>query len=82
MANTLKTLSDGDITREALRIFKNSNAVIGSVNRQYDDRFAKTGAKNGGRGLPSGFSRLGTRIFCGVPTNIGLGSLKCSGAKP
>lgn len=48
MANTLKTLTDGDITREALRILKNSNAVLKSVNRQYDDRFAKTGAKNGG----------------------------------
>lgn len=48
MANTIKTLSDGDITREALRIFKNSNSVLKTVNRQYDDRFAKTGAKNGG----------------------------------
>lgn len=48
MPNTLKTLSDGDITREALRIFKNANSVIKTVNRQYDDRFAKTGAKNGG----------------------------------
>jgi hypothetical protein len=33
------------------------------------------GAKNGGRGLPKGFSRLGTRVSCGVPTNIGLGFL-------
>lgn len=48
MANTLKTLADGDITREALRVFKNSNAIIKAVNRQYDDRFGKTGAKNGG----------------------------------
>lgn len=48
MANTLKDLSGGDITREALRIFKNTNSVIKAVNRQYDDRFAKTGAKNGG----------------------------------
>lgn len=48
MANTLRTLSDGDITREALRIFKNSNALIRNVNRQYDDRFARAGAKNGG----------------------------------
>lgn len=46
--NTLKTLSDGDITREALRILKNSNGIIRAVNRQYDDRFATTGAKNGG----------------------------------
>lgn len=46
--NTLKTLSDGDITREALRILKNANTTIKAVNRQYDDRFAKEGAKNGG----------------------------------
>lgn len=48
MANTLKTLSDGDITREALRIFKNANSTLNAVNRQYDDRFGQTGAKNAG----------------------------------
>lgn len=48
MANTIKTLTAGDITREALRIFKNRNGIIKAVNRQYDDRFATTGAKNGG----------------------------------
>lgn len=48
MANTIKTLSAGDITREALRIFKNQNSIISAVNRQYDDRFGATGAKNGG----------------------------------
>lgn len=48
MANAIKTLSDGDITREALRIFKNANSTLKYVNRQYDDRFAKNGAKNGG----------------------------------
>ena len=48
MANTLKTLSDGDITREALRILKNQNSILKAVNRQYDDRFAREGAKNGG----------------------------------
>jgi hypothetical protein len=46
--NTFKTLTDGDITREALRILKNANGVIRKVDRQYDDRFAKDGAKNGG----------------------------------
>ena len=46
--NTFKTLNDGDITREALRILKNANGVIKKVNRQYDDRFGATGAKNGG----------------------------------
>ena len=48
MVNTIRTLSDGDITREALRILKNSNNTLKSVNRQYDDRFAVQGAKNGG----------------------------------
>ncbi len=48
MANTLKTLADGDITREALRIFKNANATLRAINRQYDDRFARDGAKNAG----------------------------------
>lgn len=48
MTNTIKTLSAGDITREALRIFKNQNSIISAVNRQYDDRFGATGAKNGG----------------------------------
>lgn len=46
--NAFKTLNDGDITREALRILKNSNTVLRKVNRQYDDKFAATGAKNGG----------------------------------
>lgn len=46
--NTFKTLTDGDITREALRILKNANGTLRKVNRQYDDRFAQTGAKNGG----------------------------------
>ncbi len=46
--NTFKTLNDGDITREALRILKNSNGVLKKVNRQYDPSFGATGAKNGG----------------------------------
>ena len=46
--NTFKTLNDGDITREALRILKNANGMLRKVNRQYDDRFGATGAKNGG----------------------------------
>lgn len=49
MANTIKTLTDGDITREALRILKNANSTLQAVNRQYDDRFGVTGAKNGGQ---------------------------------
>jgi hypothetical protein len=35
------------ITREALRVLHGKLSFIGSVNRQYDDQFAKTGAKIG-----------------------------------
>lgn len=45
MANTLLTASM--ITREAIRLFTNTNAFIQSINRQYDDQFARTGAKIG-----------------------------------
>lgn len=48
MANTFKTLSDGDIVRRALAIFHNKLKFIKTINRQYDNRFAQTGAKNGG----------------------------------
>jgi hypothetical protein len=62
--NTLKTLTDGDITREALRILKNANGTIRKVNRQYDDRFGATGAKNGGTlqiRLPNRYSVTASR---------------------
>lgn len=45
MANSLLTINM--ITREAVRLFKNSNAFIMSIDRQYDDQYAKTGAKIG-----------------------------------
>lgn len=45
MANSLLTI--GGITREALRIFKNTNLFIRNIDTQYDDSFAKTGAKIG-----------------------------------
>ncbi len=45
MANTLLTI--GGITREAIRLFMNSNAFIGNIEKQYDSQFAKTGAKIG-----------------------------------
>lgn len=48
MSHTLKTLSAGDITRAALPILHNEMPFIKSISKQYDDRFAKTGAKNGG----------------------------------
>lgn len=45
MANTLLTTSK--ITREALRLFLNSNAFLKNIDRQYDDQFAVAGAKIG-----------------------------------
>ncbi|WP_298966151.1 P22 phage major capsid protein family protein [uncultured Roseibium sp.] len=45
MANTL--LTSTAVTREALRILHQKLNFVGNVNRQYDDRFAKTGAKIG-----------------------------------
>lgn len=48
MANTFKTLSDGDIVRKALASFHNKLKFIKTINRQYDPRFAQVGAKNGG----------------------------------
>ena len=45
MANTLLTINL--ITREAVRLWKNANAFVQHVDMQYDDSFAKTGAKIG-----------------------------------
>lgn len=40
-------LTNSVITRESLRLFRNTNAFIQHVDRQYDDSFAQTGAKIG-----------------------------------
>lgn len=48
MGNTIKTLGDGDITRESLAILHNNLIFTKRINKQYDDRFATSGAKNGG----------------------------------
>lgn len=45
MANTLLTIDM--ITRESVRLWKNSNAFIQNVDMQYDNSFAVTGAKIG-----------------------------------
>lgn len=45
MANSLLTINM--ITREAVRLWKNSNEFIQHIDQQYDDSFAKTGAKIG-----------------------------------
>jgi hypothetical protein len=45
MANTLLTISM--ITREAIRLFRNTNSFIQAIDQQYDDQFAIAGAKIG-----------------------------------
>ena len=45
MANSI--LTPTAITREALRVLHGKLSFIGAVNRQYDNRFAQTGAKIG-----------------------------------
>ncbi len=45
MANTL--LTPTAVTREALRILHQKLNFVGSIERQYDDSFAKSGAKIG-----------------------------------
>lgn len=45
MANNLLTVSW--ITREALRIFRNSNWFLRTVNREFDDEFGRAGRKIG-----------------------------------
>ena len=45
MANSLDLINM--ITREAVRLWKNSNAFVQHIDMQYDDNFARTGAKDG-----------------------------------
>ena len=45
MANSLLTINM--ITREAVRLWKNSNEFIQHIDQQYDDSYAKVGAKIG-----------------------------------
>src|SRR6185369_6738069 len=45
MSNTI--LTPTAVTREALRILHQKLNFVGSINRQYDDSFAKSGAKIG-----------------------------------
>lgn len=45
MSSNLLTINM--ITNEAVRLFTQSNAFLRTVNRQYDDQFARTGAKIG-----------------------------------
>jgi hypothetical protein len=45
VANSLLTINM--IAREAVELFKNSNAFVMNIDRQYNDEFAKSGAKIG-----------------------------------
>jgi hypothetical protein len=45
MSNSI--LTPTAVTREALRILHQKLNFVGSINRQYDDSFAKSGAKIG-----------------------------------
>lgn len=45
MANSILTLNV--ITREAVELWKNTNAFLQNVDQQYDNQFAQTGAKAG-----------------------------------
>ena len=45
MANSLLTINM--ITREAIELFKNSNEFLKNIDQQYDDSFARDGAKIG-----------------------------------
>lgn len=45
MANSLLTI--GGITRKAIQLFRNTNAFLQLVDRQYDNQFARRGAKIG-----------------------------------
>jgi hypothetical protein len=62
VANTLLTIDM--ITRIAVRLWKNTNAFMRNINTQYDDQYARTGAKIG--------SQL--RIRLPVDFTVGTGS--------
>lgn len=46
MANTI--LTPTEVTRKALAVLHNKLKFLKTINREYDNRFAKSGAKNGG----------------------------------
>jgi hypothetical protein len=47
MGNTIKTLGDGAITKKALAILHNKLIFVKGINKEYDSRFAVSGAKIG-----------------------------------
>lgn len=70
MANALLTISM--ITREALRLFLNSNAFLKNIDRQYDSQFARDGAKIGNTlriRLPNDYTVRNGRVATPQDTN-------------
>ena len=61
MANTLLTIDM--VTRLAVRLWKNTNAFMRNINTQYDDQFAREGAKIG--------SQLRIRLPVDYPVGTG-----------
>lgn len=60
MANKLLTIDM--ITRLAVRLWKNTNAFMRNINTQYDDQFARTGAK------------IGSQLRIRLPVDFSVGS--------
>lgn len=77
MSNSLVTIDM--VTREALRIAHEKSQFIGTVDRQYDDSFAKTGAKIGSTlrvRKPNQYSRTtGSRVMDVQDQVEGTGSI-------
>lgn len=60
MANTLLTINM--ITREATRLWKNTNAFMRNISTQYDNQYARTGAK------------IGSQLRIRLPVDFTVGS--------
>lgn len=70
MANSFLTASM--ITREALRLFKNTNLFLRNIDTQYDDQFAREGAKIGDTlriRLPNDYTVRSGRVAVPQDTN-------------
>ena len=72
MSNSLLTTSK--ITREAVRLFVNSNLFIQNVDRQYDDQFGRAGEKIGSQSACRTTMSLpkARRPLCRIPLNSRL----------
>jgi hypothetical protein len=70
MANSL--LSPTIITREALRVLHQRSIFINSINRQYDDRFANSGASPSGKIGPTLQIRLPNQFTVRTGTTLSV----------